>query len=120
MQGESPEEWKAIMRTWTMETKNLRSLLAKFVMALAIASVIVGTSTGPVLGQDRDRRYGENERDRYDQHDKHHRKENRRYVRPAPPVVYAPPRVVYAPPPVVYAPPPPSPGISFIFPIHIR
>lgn len=40
------------------------------------------------------------------------------YSRPVYPYPYEP-RVVYAPP-VVVAPPQPSPGINFVFPIHIR
>ncbi len=85
-------------------------------MAIALSSVIASLSLGPAFGAERhDERRG--------------RKVERHYVRGrrphrhAPPIVVyqpPPPPVVYAPPPVVYAPPPPSPGISLIFPIHIR
>jgi hypothetical protein len=87
-----------------------RSTVGKIVMALVCASMIGGIFIGPAFGRDNDRREGYNERGRY----KHSRR------------VYQPPRryypvPVYAPPPVVYAPDPyQSPGISIVFPFHIR
>jgi hypothetical protein len=108
------------MKTSITQAKNRRLIVGRVVMPLAFVAMLVGLSTGPALSQDRDRRYGEQERGTRERHDRRDWREHRRYVRPAPPVVYAPPPVVYAPPSVVYAPPPPSPGISLIFPIHIR
>ncbi len=81
--------------------------------ALALAVVIGGLCVTPVLAQGWDHGHG-----RHHGYDKHYR--HGRYVRPG--YVVAPAPVVYGPPPpVVVAPPPaPPPGISIVFPIHIR
>ena len=106
------------MKTSTAQDRNPRSSLSKILTAAAFGSVIVGISIVPALSQDHER--GHEDRDRHERHESYDRHSHRRYGHPAPPpVVYAPP-MVYAPPPVIYAPPPPSPGISLIFPIHIR
>jgi hypothetical protein len=81
-------------------------------MALVFASMIGGISISPAFGYDHGRREW-----RHDRH-WHGRYE---YGRPGyyAPGYYPPP--VYAPPPVVYPPYPyASPGINFVFPLHIR
>ena len=78
-------------------------------MALVVASMIGGISVAPAFAKDNNR--GHQERGRHD---------------PRPLTVGIGPMAaitapVYAPPPVVYAPAPyQSPGISLVFPIHIR
>jgi hypothetical protein len=79
-------------------------------MALVVASMIGGISIAPAFARDDDRGRGRQERGRQEPRG-HYRGHDRGYY-PAP---------VYAPPPVVYAPEPyQSPGISIVFPIHIR
>jgi len=80
-------------------------MVGKIAMALVFASMIGGIYIAPAFGDDR--RGGHQERGRYEH--------GRRGYHPR--TYYAAP--VYAPPPVVYAPAP-SPGISLVFPIHIR
>jgi hypothetical protein len=94
-----------------MRTKSF----GKIVMALVFASMIGGISIVPAFGKDNDghKRYGEH--GRYE----HGRYEHGRRVYQAPPRYYYYSEPVYAPPPVVYVPAP-SPGISLVFPIHIR
>ena len=106
------------MRTSRIPVRSSRSIVGMIVMALAIASVVVGISLGPALAQERHGPPDRGER-RDERHDERYRREYRHHH---PVRVYQPPppQVVYAPPPVVYAPPPPSPGISIFFPIHIR
>ena len=73
-------------------------------MALVVASMISGMSVAPAFAKDDNRGRGHEERGR--------RGHQAYGYYPAP---------VYAPPPVVYAPEPyQSPGISLVFPIHIR
>jgi hypothetical protein len=93
------------------QTRKFSSTVGRIVMALVFASMIGGISIAPAFGRDGDRREGYRDRGRYE-HGRYDR--GRRYDRG----YYAP---VYAPPPVVYAPAPyQSPGISLVFPIHIR
>ncbi len=106
------------MRTSTTQAKYFGSTVGKIVVALAFALVLVGVYTGPALAEER---HGppEGSRPKGERHDERNRREHWRH-RPVRVYQPPPPPVVYAPPPVVYAPPPPSPGISIIFPIHIR
>ena len=77
-------------------------------MALVIASMIGGISVTPAFANNNNRGHAQQERGRHDHYRGH---QPRGY--------YPPP--VYGPPPVVYAPEPyQSPGISLVFPIHIR
>ena len=93
------------MRTSKTRGRKFSSTVGKIAMALVFASLICGISVAPAFARDNDRRDG------YYEH-------GRRGHRP-PPRYYGGP--VYAPPPVVYAPMPyQSPGISLVFPIHIR
>ena len=81
-------------------------------MALVVASMIGGISIGPAFARDDDRGRGHEERGRHEARGHYRGREPRGgyYEHP-----------VYAPPPVVYAPAPyQSPGISIVFPIHIR
>ena len=80
-------------------TRNIRSLFAKAVLALALAGIL-GAIAAPARADDR-RRY-------------HHPPG----WRPHP--VYVAPAPVYAPPAVVYTPPVVSPGINLVIPLHIR
>jgi hypothetical protein len=90
------------------------STAGKILVALAFASMIGGLSVATALGEDNDRRQGqqnrgEHERDRRDNRgwrDNGGWRDNRGWH------AYQP---VYVPPPVVYAPSP-SPGISLFFP----
>lgn len=84
------------------------SAVARTVAILVLVVLMVGMSITPVLA---------------DGHKKHHK--FKRHHGPkhhyAPRAYYYPAPVYVAPPPaVVYAPPPPPPGISVVFPIHIR
>jgi hypothetical protein len=81
-------------------------MVGKIMMALVFASMIGSIYIAPAFGDDRRGRH--EERGRYE----HGR---RGYYQPR--AYYAAP--VYAPPPVVYVPAP-SPGISLVFPVHIR
>jgi len=82
--------------------------VGKIVMALVFVFMIGGISMAPAFGRDTDRRE-EHQRGRVEHVRRVH---HPRGYYPAP---------VYAPPPVVYAPTPyQSPGISLVFPIHIR
>jgi hypothetical protein len=83
-------------------------------LMLLLAIVFLTITAAPVMARDNDR-YG---------HDRgRHRGHYRGYYRVAPAPVYPVHPPVYVappPPPVYYAPPPPPPGISLVFPIHIR
>jgi hypothetical protein len=94
-----------------MQAKKFSSAVGKIVLALALTSVIGGTSTGPAFADDNGRHEGQRERgernrghdrDRGERHGERDRGEYRSYP------------YVYAPPPVVYAPYP-SPGIGLFF-----
>jgi hypothetical protein len=100
------------MNTLNTRAKHLSSTVGKIVMVLAFASVIGGLSMVPALGQDHDRRQGQQERGRYERERQDER--GRRVYRP-----YGYSAPLYAPPPVVY-PPYQSPGISLFFPFHFR
>ncbi len=90
----------------------------KLAMAFAVAALLCGLRTGPVLAADegRDRRY----------HGRHEREDRRELEwrehdwRERHPNVYVAPGYYYAPPPVVYAPPPVPPSINFVFPLDLR
>jgi hypothetical protein len=98
------------MRTSNTRARIFRSTVGKIVMALACASMIGGIFIAPAFGGENDRREGYQKHSRY-KHSRRVYRAPRRYY-PAP---------VYAPPPVVYVPDPyQSPGISIVFPIHIR
>jgi hypothetical protein len=106
----SLQEWKVTMKTSNMRTRKFSSIIGKIVMAIVLASMIGGTAIAPAFARDGDRRDGYRDRGRYEH--------GRRYYQPRP-YYYPPP--VYAPPPVVYAPAPyQSPGITLVFPFHIR
>ena len=116
------------MNTLNTRAKHLSSTVGKIVMVLAFAAVIGGLSMVPALGQDHDRRQGQQERDRYERerHEDRGRYERGRHERERQdergrrvyrPYGYSAP--LYAPPPVVY-PPYQSPGISLFFPFHFR
>jgi len=102
------------MRTSTIQAKKFSSAVGKIVLALALTSVIGGTSAGPAFADDRgrheenrgERNHGEfnrgHDRDRGERYGERGRGEYRSYP-------YA-----YAPPPVVYTPRP-SPGIGLFF-----
>lgn len=86
-------------------SRNLRSILAKAAVALALAGLL-GVIAAPAQADDRGRR-GPPPR--------HH---HLRGWRPHPVVVA--PAPVYAPPAVVYAPPAVSPGINLVIPFTFR
>jgi len=99
------------MKTSNMRVGKFSSIVGKTMMALVIASMIGGISVTPAFADDHGRDRGHQER-------RGHYRGHRPYGYGYPAPVYAP---VYAPPPVVYAPAPyQSPGISLVFPIHIR
>ena len=95
------------MKTSSTRARKVSSTVGKIVMALVFALAIGGLCIAPAFGRDNDRRRGYDERGRYEH--------GRRVYHPR--TYYGAP--VYAPPPVVYAPAP-SPGITLVFPIHIR
>lgn len=92
--------------TWA---KRVRWTAGNILLVLAVVSVIGGLSLGPALGEENDRRQGQQDRgghaqDRHDNRNRHDDRDRRDY------------QPIYAPPPVVYVPAP-SPGISFFFPL---
>ena len=81
------------------------------VAALALATAIGGMSSVIARADSDDRRH--EDRGHHVRH-RHIEPVYRGYV-------YERPRAYYAPPPVdYYQPPQPSPGINFVFPLHIR
>ena len=106
---ESLKEGKVTMRTSNKGARKFPLTISKIMMALVFISLIGGTFITPAFGKNYKNR-GQNERYGYD----HGR---RVYYHPT----RAYPVPFYPPPPVVYDPYPyQSPGISLIFPIHIR
>lgn len=101
------------MKEKHLSRSGFRTIMARAVMALALAGLVGGVAVAPARADDDWRHH---ERDEHHDHGRHrgwdHHRE-RVYVAP-------PPVRVYTPPPVVYAPPPPPPGINLIFPIEIR
>jgi hypothetical protein len=120
------------MSTSNTRAKHLSSLVGKIVMALAFAAVIGSLSIAPALGQDHERRQGQQEQGRYERerhdergwrargrHDRRHWRTYQSYRYAAP--FYTRPPVIYTPPPVVYNPYPyQSPGISIVLPFRFR
>jgi hypothetical protein len=92
------------MRTSNTRARKFRSAVGKIVVALVFASMIGGISMAQAFAKGNDRGHSRQERGRQE-----HRPHG--YY---PPPVYPPPMVVYAPAPYQ------SPGISLVFPIHIR
>ena len=95
----------------TSSTGNLRPLVSKIMMGLALTTMIGITDVAPALARNDkhdNRRYEERGRG----HDRGHYvyERGRRVYRP---YYYSEP--VYVPPPVIYAPPP-APGISIWLP----
>jgi len=88
-------------------------VVATTVKVLLLAVIAVGLAFTPVLA-DRDH-HGDRDRHGPVRHEGHGRYYwHGEYYDYPPPGYYAPP------PPPVYSPPAPPPGISFVFPIHIR
>jgi hypothetical protein len=79
-------------------------------MAVLICASVAGTALAD--GDDHHHSHG---RWGYELHHRGWHGHHRRVVYPSRPDVY-----YYAPPPVIYTPAYPSPGITFIFPLHIR
>ena len=108
----SLDEWEDVMKCLNRWARSIRAV-ARTMTVLVLAVIVVGISITPVFadrddrGRGRDGYYG---RRGYERHGRHYGP--RGYYYPAP--------VYVAPPPVVYAPPPPPPGITFVFPLHIR
>ncbi len=90
---------------------NVRSI-ARIMSIPVLALIMLGMSVMPSLAWDRDDHHGRREYYRHGRHYEHGRYYKRGGYYAVP--VYAPP------PPVVYTPPPPQPGITFVFPVHIR
>jgi hypothetical protein len=115
------------LRPTITQVQQSRSIAGKIVLALTVASVMVGISMGPALSEDNDRRPGPQERAQHAYQPAHRahqpaRHSHQPYQRAHQSYgYYAPPPGYYAPPPVIYVPPP-SPGISlfFGFPIQIH
>ena len=101
---ESLRQWKVTMKTSNTQVRKFTATAGKIVMALVFVSMIGVISIAPAFGRDHD------QRDRGRHEARGHYRGDRYY----PPPVYAPPPVVYAPDPYQ------SPGISLVFPIHIR
>ena len=100
------------MRTSNTRTRKFSSTVGKMLMALVFASMIGGVFIAPAFGDDDDRRGGYYEHGRYEHNRYEH--ERRGYQ---PRTYYSP--YGYTPPMGVYVPMP-SPGISLVFPIHVR
>ena len=107
----SLKNWKVTMKTSNTRARKFRSTVGRIVMALVVASMIGGISIAPAFAKDDNRGRGHGERGRHEPRGRARGHEPRGYYQ----------EPVYAPPPVVYAPEPyQSPGISLVFPIHIR
>jgi Ni/Co efflux regulator RcnB len=106
------------MKTSTNQARKLRPTISKIVMALAVASVMGGTSITPAIA-DNDHR-ANNHRQVHRDNGRHNderrgdRDDRRGYQQP---YYYSQP--VYAPPPVYYDPRP-SAGINLVFPLNFR
>ncbi|MFI5022885.1 MAG: hypothetical protein ACHQRJ_14705 [Alphaproteobacteria bacterium] len=85
-----------------------RLTIARLILGLAYAAVILGVSMGPALARN------ERHRDYRGHHDRNWHEDGGYY--------YGPPPVVYAPPPVYYSPPQyySSPGISIVLPLRFH
>ncbi|HXQ66562.1 MAG TPA: hypothetical protein VN980_08330 [Alphaproteobacteria bacterium] len=96
--------------------KNIRSAIARLILGLAYAAVMLGVSMGPALAKDQkhDRGHRDDRGRYYDRNDRNWNGEGGYY--------YAPPPPVYAPPPVYEAPPEyySSPGISIVLPLRFH
>lgn len=95
-----------IMNEWA---RNIKAA-ARTVTIFVFAGIVIGMSITPVLADERGKHPERREYQRHRHYERRHYEGREDY----PGAVYAPP------PPVVYAPPPPPPGISIVFPIHIR
>ena len=95
----------------TLKSRRFR-LAAKAFSVVALIGTFGGGLSTPVLADRRE------ERPRDDRRREDERRGERRYR--AQELHRHSPTVIYAPAPVVEMPPPPSPGLSFVFPIHIR
>ena len=110
------------MKTSNTRTRKFSSTVGKMLMALVFASMIGGVFIAPAFGDDDDRRGGYGTGGQY-QHSQYgdSRYEHGRYEHGQRGyqhrTYYSEP--VYAPPVDVYIPTP-SPGISLVFPIHVR
>ena len=100
------------MKTSNTRTRKFSSTVGKMLMALVFASMIGGVFIAPAFGDDDDRRGGYYEHGRYEH--KRYEHERRGYQ---PRTYYS--EHAYTPPMDVYVPMP-SPGISLVFPIHVR
>jgi hypothetical protein len=115
------------MRPSTPRARQGRSLVGTLLLALTVATVLVGGSLGPAFGENEGMRDLQQGQDRYQRghppyrrgHPPVRREYQRSRMESQPYGYYAPPPVIYAPPPVVYAPPP-SPGISLFFDLPFR
>jgi hypothetical protein len=106
---ESLQDWKVPMRTSNTQVRKFGSTVGKILMALVFVSMIGGITVAPAFGEYYN--HGHRGYYRHGHYAYGQRVYQRRY--------YSEP--VYAPPPVVYYPEPyQSPGISLVFPIHIR
>ena len=100
------------MKTSNTRARKFSSTVGKMVMALVFASMIGGVFIAPAFGDDDDRRGGYYGQGRYEHRRYEH--ERRGYQ---PRTYYS--EHAYTPPMGVYVPMP-SPGISLVFPIHVR
>ncbi len=94
-------------------TKNTQSAIARLILALAYAAVILGVSMGPALAKDE--KHDRGHRDDRGRHEDRNWHQDGGYYSGPPPEVYAPPPV-YEAPPQYYS----SPGISIVLPLHFR
>ncbi len=89
--------------------------IARAMAVLVFAVTVVGMLVTSALAKDREEYHGRRGYHGYHGHRVDHwHRYHRRGEHYYPGAVYGPP------PPVVYAPPPSPPGISIVFPIHIR
>jgi len=95
------------MGTSKLRATKFGSIFGRILAMLVVTAMITGVTAIPSAGDDR--------RDGY----RDHRRYERGWREHRPPRYY--PAPVYAPPPVVYSPYPyQSPGITLVFPFHIR
>ena len=106
------------MKTSNTRTRKFSSTVGKMVMALVFASMIGGVFIAPAFGDDDDRRGGYYGQGRYEHgRYEHNRYEHNRRGYYQPRTYYS--EHAYTPPLDVYVPMP-SPGVSLVFPIHVR
>ena len=103
------------MKLSTMQFQRFGPPMGKIMVALALASVLGGTTITPAFARENEARHDQGRH--RGQHKVEQRRDRDEYRNRRDPYYYSAP--VYVPPPAYY-PPQPSPGISLFFPLDFR